>query len=304
MKFLYMSKGDKALVIFIHAIIIILTVVFLYPLLYVLSASFSEPRAVGGGQLILLPIEPSLRGYAYVYQYREVWTGYANTLFYAIIGTFCNLAVTLPCAYAFSRSDMRGRNVMMLFFIFTMYFSGGLIPSYLNMRDFGLLNSRAAIVIAGLLSVYNLIIARTFFSNTIPDGLQEAAKIDGCSDFRLFFSIIIPLSKALIMVLTIYYAVSHWNSYFREMIYLQDRDKFPLQLFLREILIQSKMAETAISSGESYSAEEMLALMRQADTANMLKYCFIVISTLPMLVIYPFLQRFFEKGVMIGSVKG
>ena len=239
MKFLYMSKGDKALVIFIHAIIIILTVVFLYPLLYVLSASFSEPRAVGGGQLILLPIEPSLRGYAYVYQYREVWTGYANTLFYAIIGTFCNLAVTLPCAYAFSRSDMRGRNVMMLFFIFTMYFSGGLIPSYLNMRDFGLLNSRAAIVIAGLLSVYNLIIARTFFSNTIPDGLQEAAKIDGCSDFRLFFSIIIPLSKALIMVLTIYYAVSHWNSYFREMIYLQDRDKFPLQLFLREILIQS-----------------------------------------------------------------
>ena len=299
-----MSRGDRALMVFIYAILIILGCLFLYPILYVFSASFSDSRAVGGGQLILLPIRPSLDGYAFVFQYREVWIGYRNTLFYAVVGTLCNLAVTLPCAYALSRRDMQGRNVLMSIMLFTMYFSGGLIPIYLNMRDFGLLNTRAAIIVSGLMSVYNVIIARTFFSNTIPWELQEAAKIDGCSDFRLFLTIVLPLSKAIVMVLTIYYAVGHWNSFFREMIYLNDRSKFPLQLFLREILVQSKMAETAISSGEAYSAEDMLLLMRQADTANMLKYCFIVVSTLPMLLIYPFLQRFFEKGVMIGSVKG
>lgn len=299
-----MSFSDRVLIIIVYAVLALLSTLFLYPLLYVLSASFSDPKAVESGQLVLLPINASMDGYAYVFQYKEVWSGYINTIIYTVVGTICNLVVTLPCAYALSRRDMRGRTMLMMVFLVTMYFSGGLIPGYLNMRSLNLLNTRAVIIIAGLLSVYNMIIARTFFTNSIPWEIQEAAKIDGCSDFRLFVEIILPLSKAIIVVLMLYYAVSHWNSYFKEMIYLRDRSKFPLQLFLREILVQSKMAETAISSGEAYSAEEMLMLMKQADTANMLKYCFIVISTAPMLVIYPFLQRFFEKGVMIGSVKG
>ncbi|HIS92156.1 MAG TPA: carbohydrate ABC transporter permease [Candidatus Alectryocaccomicrobium excrementavium] len=295
--------SDRVTLIVICAFLFVLALVFLYPILYVLSASFSSPRAVEAGQLVLLPVEPSLDGYAYVYQYKDVWTGYANTLIYTIGGTTLNLIATLPAAYALSRRDMRGRNGVMVYFMVTMYFSGGMIPSYLNMRDFGLLNSRAAILIVGLVSVYNMIIARTYFSHSIPWEIQEAARVDGCNDFQTFFQVIVPLSKAIIVVLVLYYAVGHWNSYFTEMIYLQDRSKFPLSLFLREILMYGEYAETAISSGEAYSPEEMLALMKQADTANMLKYCFIVISTAPMLILYPFLQRFFEKGVMIGSVK-
>jgi putative aldouronate transport system permease protein len=296
--------GDRILLYAIYITLVILALLFLYPLLYVLSASFSSPRAVESGQLILLPVEPSLDGYRYVMQYKEVWSGYLNTLFYTFCGTLLNLLVTLPCAYALSRQDMKGRNGIMLIFMFTMYFSGGLIPSYLNVRDFGLLDTRLIILILGLVSVYNVIIARTYFSSSIPWEIQESARIDGCNDFQVFFRIVLPLSKAIIVVLMLYYGVGHWNSYFKEMIYLKNRSKFPLSLFLREILVQSKFAETAISSGEAYSAEEMLALMKQADTANMLKYCFIVISTAPMLIIYPFLQGFFEKGVMIGSIKG
>lgn len=299
-----LSPGDRVFTACIYVVLILLSLIFLYPILYVLSASFSSPRAVEAGQLVLLPIEASLDGYAYIAQYGEVWSGYANTLFYTVVGTLMNLAFTLPAAYALSRRDLKGRGFLMGVFMFTMYFGGGTIPLYLNMKSFGLLNTRLAILIVGLVSVYNLIIARTFFMNSIPWEIQEAARIDGCDDFRTFFVIVLPLAKAVTVVLMLYYAVQHWNSYFQEMIYLKDRGKFPLSLFLREILVQSKFAETAIMNGEAYSPEEMLALMKQADTANMLKYCFIVVSTLPMLIIYPFLQKYFEKGVTIGSVKG
>ena len=301
---IHMSTGDRIFLICIYILLILMSFLFLYPILYVISASFSNPRAVESGQLLLFPVQPSLDGYAYVKQYTEVWTGYANTIFYTVVGTFCNLAFTLPAGYALSRRDLKGRGFLMGLFMFTMYFSGGMIPLYLNMKSFGLLNTRVAILIVGLVSVYNLIIARTFFMNSIPWEIQEAARIDGCNDFQTFFVIVLPLAKAITVVLMLYYAVEHWNMYFQPMIYLRDRSKFPLSLFLREILVQSKFAETAISSGEAYSPEEMLLLMRQADTANMLKYVFIVISTAPMLIIYPFLQKYFEKGVMIGSVKG
>ena len=288
----------------VYALLIFLAVLMLYPLVFVLSASFSDPKAVAGGEMLLLPIRPTLEGYKYLLQYEEIWAGYMNTIFYVFVGTVLNLAATLPCAYAMSRNDLKGRKYLMIFFMITMYFSGGMIPGYLNIKSLGLLNTRSVILINGLVSTFNLIVARTYFMTSIPWEIQEAAVIDGCNDFQIFNKIIFPLSKAITVVMALYYGVDRWNSYFIEMIYLKDRGKFPLQLFLREILTKSTFAKTAMADGRSFSAEQMMALIKQADTANMIKYGVIVISALPMLIVYPFLQKYFEQGVMIGSVKG
>lgn len=288
----------------VYALLIFLAVLMLYPLVFVLSASFSDPKAVAGGEMVLLPIRPTLEGYKYLLQYEEIWAGYMNTIFYVFVGTVLNLAATLPCAYAMSRNDLKGRKYLMIFFMITMYFSGGMIPGYLNIKSLGLLDTRSVILINGLVSTFNLIVARTYFMTSIPWEIQEAAVIDGCNDFQIFNKIIFPLSKAITVVMALYYGVGRWNSYFIEMIYLKDRGKFPLQLFLREILTKSTFAKTAMADGRSFSAEQMMALIKQADTANMIKYGVIVISALPMLIVYPFLQKYFEQGVMIGSVKG
>ena len=288
----------------IYILLLLLAVIMLYPLIFVLSASFSDPKAVAGGEMLLLPVKPSLEGYRYLMQYKEIWVGYGNTIFYMIAGTLLNLAATLPCAYAMSRKDLKGRKYLMIYFMITMYFSGGMIPGYLNIKSLGLLDTRGVILINGLVSTFNLIVARTYFMTSIPWEIQEAAVIDGCNDFQIFGKIIFPLSKAITVVMTLYYGVGRWNSYFVEMIYLKDRNKFPLQLFLREILTKSTFAKTAMADGMSFSAEQMMALIKQADTANMIKYGVIVLSGLPMLIIYPFLQKYFEQGVMIGSVKG
>ena len=288
----------------IYILLLLLAVIMLYPLIFVLSASFSDPKAVAGGEMLLLPIKPSLEGYRYLMQYKEIWVGYGNTIFYMIAGTLLNLAATLPCAYAMSRKDLKGRKYLMIYFMITMYFSGGMIPGYLNIKSLGLLDTRGVILINGLVSTFNLIVARTYFMTSIPWEIQEAAVIDGCNDFQIFGKIIFPLSKAITVVMTLYYGVGRWNSYFVEMIYLKDRNKFPLQLFLREILTKCTFAKTAMADGMSFSAEQMMALIKQADTANMIKYGVIVLSALPMLIIYPFLQKYFEQGVMIGSVKG
>lgn len=298
-----MRRGDVVFVAVLYTVLALFFIIELYPMLYVVSASFSAPQAVTSGEMVLWPVRPSLDGYRYILQYGEIWSGYANTLFYTVVGTLLNLAVTLPAAYAVSRRDMKGAAGLMLFYMFTMYFGGGLIPSYLNIDGMGLYNTRTVIIIMGALSVYNLIVARTFFSSSIPWELHEAARIDGCNDFQIFFKIVLPLSAPIVVVLALYYGVGHWNEYFNAMIYLKDRAKFPLQLFLREILVQSKMVESAITEG-GLSAEEMRALMRQVDAANQIKYCVIIASTLPMLAIYPWLQKFFAKGVMIGAVKG
>ena len=298
------SIGDRTFVIVMYVVLILLLIVMLYPLIFVISASFSNPKAVAGGRMILWPVEPSLDGYKYLMQYTEIWSGYANTFFYTIVGTVLNLAATLPCAYAMSRRDLKGRQFLMVFFMITMYFSGGLIPGYLNVKQLGLLDTRTVILINGLVSTYNLIVCRTFFMTSIPMEIQEAAIIDGCDDFQIFNKIVFPLSKAITVVMALYYGVGRWNSYFTEMIYLKDRGKYPLQLFLREILTKSTFAQTAMAEGKTFSVEEMMALIKQADTANMLTSGIRVISTAPMLLIYPFLQKYFEKGVMIGSVKG
>lgn len=297
-----MGAGDRAFVITNSTLLILLFVIMLYPMIFVLSASISDPAMVSAGKMVLWPVGINFDGYMQLRDYGEIWLGYANTIFYTVAGTFLNLAVTIPCAYALSRKDMAGRNIIMTYFIITMYFSGGMIPAYLNMRDLNLVNTRWVLLIAGLVSVYNLIVSRTFFSSTVPWELHEAATLDGCSDFRMFTQIVLPLSKPIMVVLMLYYGVGRWNTYFDAMIYLRDRELFPLQLFLREILIQSQMASSALSS--AVDASETAALLRQQDTANQLKYVLIVVSTLPMLIVYPWLQKYFAKGVMIGSVKG
>ena len=298
------TTTDKVFLLINKFLLLVIFAVTLYPLLFVISASVSDPDAVSTGKMLLWPVGFTMEGYQYILRYQDVWTGYANTIFYTLGGTLLNLLATLPCAYALSRKDLEGQGIIMTIFLVTMYFGGGLIPSYLLMKNLHLVNTRTYMLISGLVSTYNIIVARTFFGNTIPWELHEASFIDGCSDFQVFRSIVLPLSKPIIIVLTLYYGVGHWNSYFNAMVYLNDSSKYPLQVFLREILLQSQWAESAMAAGSGFSQEELEALLRQASTANMLKYVLIVVSSAPMLIIYPFLQRFFAKGIMIGAVKG
>ena len=294
--------ADKVFVFFNTIFLVLMFIVSLYPIIFVLSASISDPQMVNTGKMLLWPVGISWMGYEKLMIYKDLWVGYANTVFYTVVGTTCNLLATLPCAYALSRRDFSPRNKVMVFFMFTMFFSGGMIPGYLNVRDLGLVNTRFYIIIHGLIGVSNMIVCRTFFANTIPWEMQEAAMLDGASDFGLFTQIILPLSKPIIAVMSLYYGVGRWNSYFTEMIYLKDREKFPLQLILKEILADAQLSASQL--GEMTDVEEILAMLKRQDTANMLKYCVIVAATLPMMMIYPWLQKYFEKGVMIGSVKG
>ncbi len=294
---------DLAFVCVNSFLLVLVFIVTIYPLLFVISASISDPSAVSSGKMVLFPVSPSLEAYRFILGYQAIWTGYANTIFYTFFGTLINLLLTIPCAYALSRRDCPLKGLIMTLFMITMYFSGGLIPGYLNIVSMGLLNTRLVMLIFGAVSTYNLIVARTFFASTIPWELHEAAFLDGCSDFRMLLKIVLPLSSPIIVVLILYYGVGHWNSYFNAMIYLQDRAKYPLQVFLREILTLGKFADTALATGD-YSPEDMAALLKQADQANMIKYAVIIVSTAPMLAVYPWLQKYFAKGVMIGSVKG
>lgn len=296
-------KGSSFFQLVVNALIFAFLLIELYPIIYVVSCSFSDPDAVNAGKVLLMPVGFTLEGYKRVFEYRDIWVGYGNTIFYTVVGTIINLLVTLPCAYALSRKNVAGSKFIMIFFMVTMYIGGGLIPGYLNVKSFGLLNTRAVMVILGALSVYNMIVARTFFSGSIPYEITEAARIDGCDEFSTFLKIVMPLSKAIVGVMVLYYGIGHWNSYFSAMIYLDDREKFPLQIFLREILLQSKMLQDTVAA-PSASVEEIMYLEQLARSADLIKYCVIIVSTLPMMIIYPNLQKYFEKGIMVGSVKG
>ncbi len=300
------SFSDTAFDICNYLILILILITTAYPILYVISASVSDPTAVSTGKMILLPVDPSLDGYRYILGYQEIWQGYLNTIIYTLFGTLFNLFLTIPAAYALSRRDLIGRNGIMILFLITMYFSGGLIACFLNIKSFGLLNTRLVLIINGGISTYNLIVARTFFANTIPWELHEAGVLDGCTNFRLFSDIVLPLSKPILAVMCLYYGINHWNSYFNAMLYLPDakaRKFFPLQLYLREILMQGKFTEAMIAEG--LSDDGMIdILLKQAETVNMIKYGVIIVAMIPVIIVYPFLQRFFVKGVMIGSIKG
>ena len=252
-----LSRGDRVFVWVNYALLILITIVTLYPLLFVISASISDPKAVASGKMILLPIDPTLEAYRFIFNYQEIWTGYANTIFYTFFGTLINLALTVPAAYALSRRDCPCKGFIMTLFMITMYFGGGLIPGYLNIRQLGLLNSRAVMLICGAVSTYNLIVARTFFANTIPWELHEAAFLDGCSDFGILRQIVLPLSSPIIVVLILYYGVTHWNSYFNAMIYLTSREKYPLQVFLREILTLGQFVSDQLMNPDNLTPDAM-----------------------------------------------
>jgi len=291
-----MSWDDRIFHLATEIVLGLLTLIVFLPLLHVVSASFSAPAAVVAGRVTLWPVDLSLRGYQAVFQYNSVLVGYRNSLFYTVLGTFINLTMTLLAAYPLAKKDLPFKNGVMFLFTFTMFFSGGMIPNYLLLRDLNMLNKVWAMVIPGAISIYNMIIMRTFIQANIPQELYEAAEIDGCNDFLFLYRMVIPLSKAVIAVVTLYYAVGHWNSYFNAFLYLNDPDMKPLQIVLREILILN-----SINQEQLLLADETIA---QQGMAELLKYAIIIVSSLPVLIMYPFVQRYFIKGVMIGSIKG
>ena len=290
-----LSKSDRIYFAVNNTVITLLLLVVLIPLVYIVSASFSSPSAVMSGRVLLWPVEPGIKGYTAVFEYKPVFIGYRNTAFYTIVGTFINVSMTLMAAYPLARGNLVGGKLIMFLFTFTMIFSGGLIPSYILMRNLNFINTVWAMLIPGAVSAYNMIITRTFIQN-IPAELREAAEIDGCSDIQYFFVILMPLSKAVIAVITLYYAVGHWNAYFNAFLYLSNKSLFPLQLFLREILIKNTVDTTMVLDPEIEAAIQGMK--------DLLKYSLIVVATVPILCIYPFVQRYFIKGVMIGSIKG
>ena len=283
--------------IVVTGIAVLLVAMVLYPLILVISSSVSDPVAVAAGKVLLLPKGFTLDGYKRVFQDQNIMRGYANTLFYITIGTCINLLVTLPAGYAVSKTEAPGVKIVMIMFLFTMYFSGGLIPSFLLVKTLGLYNTRLAMVLLGAFSVYNCIICRSFFA-ALPKELEEAAFIDGSSYLNTFVKVVLPLSKALLGVMVLYFAVGHWNSYFKAMIYTYDKEIQPLQLFLRRILILEQSSADMMGAG----GDELAA--QQQYIAALIKYAVIVVSSLPLMIVYPFLQKYFEKGVLIGSVKG
>ena len=295
-KFKNYSLNDKIFYIIITAILTFFFIAVLYPCIFVLSASFSSGVAVQSGKVILFPVDLSIEGYRAVFNTSTVWTGFINSLFYTVVGTTIYLVMTLTAAYCLSRRDLPGRNGIMLLFTFTMFFSGGMIPSYMMVQSLGILNTRWALLLPGAIGVYNLIVARTFIINSIPLELLEASQMDGCSDVMYYLKVVIPLSKAIIAVLVLFYGVGHWNAYFNAMIYLHDKSLYPLTLFLREILMASQIDPSTVQDPELQA--------RLAEMAGAIKYSLIVVSMVPVLIIYPFVQKYFVKGVMIGSVKG
>ena len=284
-------------------IFIILTLILLivaYPLYWVIISSFSYPKAVSAGQVIWKPIGFTLKGYAEVFNDDSVVRGFFNAIVITVSGVLVNLAVTMPTAYALSRSKFGGKKIITAFYMVTMFFSGGLIPTYLVIRNLHMLDTYWALILPGCLGVYNMIVARTFFQSNISEELYEAAEIDGCTQGQFFFKIALPLSGAITAILVLYYGVGHWNSYFSALIYISDPEKYPLQLVLRNILITN---EAALSQAAT-SAAARAALREKQELIDVMKYSLIIISSVPVLVLYPFIQKHFVKGVMIGSVKG
>lgn len=292
------TRQDIIFDVIVGIISFLFFIVAAYPLYLVIIASFSDPEAVSMGKVLLVPVGFSLRGYQYIFKNPDIWMGYANTILYTVVGTIAGTMITLLAAYALSRDDLPGRGVIIKLMLFTMFFNGGMIPTYLVMKNLHLTNTRLILILMGMFVVYNMIIARTFFSTNIPKELLEAAFIDGCGNTRFFFSIVMPLSKAIIAVIALYIGIMYWNSYFTALIYVTKRDYFPLQLILREILV---LGQTLAQGGEGVDVEAVLEMQKISET---IKYGVIIVSMLPVMMVYPFIQKYFVQGVMIGSVKG
>ena len=293
-----LSTGDRIMDTTINVIMFLLFLVVLYPLVYVVSSSFSSGDAVFNGKVILWPVDFSTYGYEIVLKFPKVWVGYKNTIINTVLGTVMNVFTTTLVAYPLSRKEFQGKGFYMFIFMFTMWFGGGLVPSYLLMSDLGLVNNRLAVLLTGLVSISNMVVMRSFFRNSIPGDLHDAARVDGISDIGYLVKIVLPLSKAIFSVITLYYAVAHWNAYFSAMIYLRDPSMMTLQQVLKDLLAQ---ANPSMDDVAGLSAEDIANMQYAAD---LMKYSLIVISSAPILCAYPFVQKYFERGVMIGSVKG
>ena len=289
------SHGDAFLNVFFYAILCLFMLICAYPIWYVIVASISDGTYVNSGALIIFPKDVQFVAYEYAFEQRKLWIGYGNTILYTVFGTLFGLCVCIPCGYALSRRDLPGRGLIMGIFTFTMYFSGGLIPTYIVCSILHLVNTRILMIMFGSVSVYNIILIRTFCASNIPEELREGAFIDGCTNTRFFLQFVIPLSKAIIAVIALYIAVTHWNSYYNALVYVTDSSKHPLQLYLRQLLLMTTGSETVIDP--DMSAE----MMRLVQTV---RYAVIVLSALPIMCLYPFLQKYFVQGVMIGSIKG
>ena len=290
------TPGDWAVDVVIWALVAFVIVAIVYPLWFVIIASVSNQTLVNNGQVLFLPKGFSWYGYEQIFQDSRIWTGYMNTIVYAGLGTLLNLLITLPAAFALSRSELKGRRLIMLFFTITMFVNGGLIPTYLLFKQVGLIDSWLVFIIPSAVNVYNLIIARSFFETSIPEELHDAAQIDGLGYFSYFIKIVLPLSSAIVAVIGLYYLVQHWNDFFTGLIYINTYEKQPLQMVLRDILL----ANSAFAGGSGSTAGAGYG----QELADQIKYGVIIASTLPLLVIYPFIQKYFNKGVMIGAIKG
>ena len=289
-----LTAGDRAFYAVNTVLLALLALIVIYPLYFIIIASFSDPDAVLAGQVILYPVKVTFEGYAKILQRTDVWRGYLNTIIYTTLTVVLSLAVTIPGGWALSRKTIPGKKFLMIYFIIPMFFGGGLIPFYNVMSSLGLINTIWSVILPAILSVWNLFMTRTFFESSIPDGLVEAAKIDGAGEFRIFTLLVLPLSKAILAVMALYYAIGQWNSYFNAMIFLQNENLYPLQLVLKEILIASE--STTGGSGET--------ILEQFRTANLIKYVSVIVSSAPVMLLYPFVQKYFAQGVMIGSLKG
>ena len=290
------SLGDKAFDIGVYVLLCLVLIIILYPLYFVLIASFSDPLAVIAGNVSFFPVSFNLESYRLVFKNSQVMTGYRNTILYTVAGTSLNIVMSICAAYPLSRRNLKGKGFGLAMMVFTMFFSGGMIPTYIIISDLGILDTFWVMILPTALSVYNVMIMRTFFATSIPHELEEAAVVDGASHLRILMSVILPLSKPILAVMVLYYAVGHWNSYFNALLYLSDQNRYPLQLILRAILIQNQASEESFSEiGNTYNR------MLLSET---MKYALIIISSVPVLILYPFLQKYFVQGVMIGSVKG
>lgn len=288
------SFGDKVFNALNCIFLGVMALIILYPLYFIIIAAISDPDAVLAGEVFLYPVGITFSGFEKILERTDVWLGYRNTIVYTIITVVLSLIVTIPAGWALSRKNLAGKQFFMIFFLIPMFFGGGLIPFYNVMSGLGLVNTMWAIILPSIMSVWNLFMTRTFFESSIPDGLVEAAKIDGAGEFRIFFELVIPLAKAIMAVMALYYAIGQWNSYFNAMIFIQDETLYPLQLVLKEILIASE--STMGGSGET--------ILEQYRLANQIKYVSVIVSSAPVIMLYPFVQKYFAQGVMIGSLKG
>lgn len=299
------TKSDRIFDRIIVVLIAVILIVMIYPLYFTVIASFSDPYAVVNGKVYLWIKDFSLDAYKSAFAETRLWVGYKNSIYYTVVGTLLSLAITIPGAYVLSKRNLPGRGFLATFFIIPMYFGGGLIPTYLIVKDLGLLNKSYTLVILTSLNIYNMIVARVYFQTSIPEALYESARIDGATDFRMFFSIALPLAVPIIAVIALFYAVARWNDYYTSLIYVSSDKYYPLQMMLRSILLSYEQGFSMTSDAtRGLSAEELAYLAKKQYIAQAMKYALIFIASAPLLILYPFVQKHFVKGMMIGSLKG